>query len=90
VKHLKTIETIQLRIENYRNNPTKDNLVLLLLEVYDLSNVLEGIGVQEGVNMVEMSAEKDMKVYRTINIIDKIPKDAKCNVKAYNEIRKGY
>jgi len=72
----------------YSKNPTTENLTNLINEANDLLNVLEGLAMQKGVSIEEMQAEKEYKVYRTMSIINKIPRDAKDKVTEYERLRK--
>jgi ribonucleotide reductase beta subunit family protein with ferritin-like domain len=82
------LDEINEAFEIYINDQNKENLKNLLMEVYDLSNVIEGLYIQMGGCMREVQAEKEYKLYRTIQIIKKIPKDCINKLDAYEGIRK--
>ena len=82
------LDEINEAFEIYINDQNKENLKNLLMEVYDLSNVIEGLYTQIGGCMREVQAEKEYKLYRTIQIIKKIPKYKKNKLEAYEQLRR--
>jgi len=78
-------------LRKFTRYPCKANIIAVLDELNDCTNVMEGIAkVEYGVNMDEIKANKKHKLVRTSVIIDKIDKNLsyKDKIKEYDRLRK--
>lgn len=73
--------------ERYKKNRTTENLILLIDEVNDLLNVLEGICANNGVNLDEVKLRKEKKLDRCIGIINRIKTGTEDKMGEYDRIR---
>ena len=87
-KLIEELNEIAEEVNNYAHNPCKATALQLILEVYDIANVAEGIALYECVCINKALQEKEMKNIRTEKIIKQIPKDCVNKVEAYEGIRK--
>jgi len=68
-------------------SPTRDNLIHLVSELDDLTNVLEGMGaVEHGISENELHADKEYKIHRTTGLMSKCTGEDK--VEQYNRLRR--
>ena len=81
------LDEINEAFANYEFNRKKENLILLIDEVNDLLNVLEGICANNGVNLDEVKLRKEKKLDRCICIINKIKVGTGDKIGEYDRIR---
>lgn len=81
------LDEIKQALEDYCNNQNNNTLKALLIESYDLINVLEGLYRLNGGCLHEIAIEKEYKLIRACDIINKIPPGTTDRMAAYNELR---